>query len=401
MRLYRFRDVVGNSTTIRMLKSALVKNSLPNFIIMTGPTGTGKSTCAEIVGLYLTCLSPEDGEPCLKCRSCVTNIKALQSTGVSTNLVKKNLAHQNSKKEISELIKEVFVLKGSVGANVYILEELQELHESEQRSVLEEIDRLDKNTFVIGNTTNYNRLIPDLRGRAISFRFTTLNRTDLSLLFDRTCMKLNMKNVTSPVKKTVLGYSKGLPRNLVNMIDYVAGTQPTEEDLLDFLCYIKPSSFVALFESFSMGLKTTVEVLDFLLSKYPLQTIIDQLKEFILELLFYIEGDIVGNFEKEDVQPIRSMLPPGKIERVCALCEKLNPFTSTETDLKFTILRVRQLMSGKEIRNILSENKQNASIESIAADRTKIELEQLNREEDKGVVPLTKANFMNYFDGTK
>ena len=77
MRIYNFSKVVGNTTTVKLMKGALANNKFPRFSICAGLPGTGKSTCANIAALSLTCENPFNGEPCLQCESCKKNLEAI------------------------------------------------------------------------------------------------------------------------------------------------------------------------------------------------------------------------------------------------------------------------------------------------------------------------------------
>ena len=84
-RRYQFRDLIGNVGTTNLIRNSLKNKTFPNFVILSGLPGTGKSSSAEISALYLTCEQPGDnGEPCLQCPSCIANLKALQRSGWKT-----------------------------------------------------------------------------------------------------------------------------------------------------------------------------------------------------------------------------------------------------------------------------------------------------------------------------
>ena len=185
MRVYQFKDLFGNFGTLSLLKSSVITNSVPNFILMSGSSGTGKSSSAEILSLALTCENRVDEEPCLTCETCKSNLLALQGKGISSRVKKINLGQKNEKSDVNDLISEVFRLERTNGNVVFILEEVHSLDAGKQTALLEEIDKLDPNVYVILCTTKRKGLLDELANRAINFKFTNLKTSESRLLLDK------------------------------------------------------------------------------------------------------------------------------------------------------------------------------------------------------------------------
>jgi DNA polymerase-3 subunit gamma/tau len=67
-----FSELVGNRTEIDRLRICMRASTFRRGIILLGPTGSGKTSLAQIIARYLNCLgSTTAGEPCDgTCRSC-------------------------------------------------------------------------------------------------------------------------------------------------------------------------------------------------------------------------------------------------------------------------------------------------------------------------------------------
>ena len=65
-----FSEFVGNARAVRILRASIERGRLPHALIFAGPEGVGKKTLALILARLLNCLSPANGEPCGRCRSC-------------------------------------------------------------------------------------------------------------------------------------------------------------------------------------------------------------------------------------------------------------------------------------------------------------------------------------------
>lgn len=67
-----FRGIVGNQKTLRRLTRCIASQSLPNLILLTGPTGCGKTTLGRNIARATLCENTGAGEfePCGRCSSC-------------------------------------------------------------------------------------------------------------------------------------------------------------------------------------------------------------------------------------------------------------------------------------------------------------------------------------------
>lgn len=393
MRLYRFKDVIGNKASVKMLSKSLERNALPNFIILSGVPGTGKSTCAEITGLRLTCRNPKGPEPCLECDSCKSNIRALQSTGESNNLVKKNLGLTNSKKDIEQIINEIFILKGSVGNSVYILEEAHSLGKNEQTALLEEIDRVDANTYIIICTTKPFSLLPELRSRAISFSFNSLNSEDLNILFDRTCLKLGLGIPKSDIKQTIINYSKGVPRDLVNLLDFIKKNGASEDEIKAFLGEIPASLFINLFQNLKAGMASSVVLIDDLLRTININELTFRLKEFLLDVMFLLEADIKGKFTKQEKDAILDLFTKSKLNKLLSIFEKVDIKNITEVDLKYILIKCSRVLNDSKVANVITRNNKEASKQHYQTAKVAKEVEEFNNDDTTILKALTEFDF--------
>ena len=75
---YSFRELIGNQLNISILKRSINNGTFRQFTIFDGILGTGKSTCARIAAMALTCDNPYNGEPCCACASCKANMDAFE-----------------------------------------------------------------------------------------------------------------------------------------------------------------------------------------------------------------------------------------------------------------------------------------------------------------------------------
>lgn len=370
MRIYTFDQLIGNQHCISILKTCITQGTLPHFTIFHGIGGTGKSTCAEITALAMTCQHTMNGSPCLECTSCKSNLDAIKSGTKSSTVAKINLGRENTKTDVDRMIKEIFTLQSSERNCVYILEEAHALSTALQTSLLEEIDRLDSKTYIILCTTKLNDLIPELRSRAVLFQFKRLTDKESRLLLDK-YLQDNRISMEEEAKLAILNYTKGIPREIVTSTEFLSRNTKTLEELLDHIQQINDTVYFELFQVLATG--TIYDLNCYLkeeVDKYDIRNFINGLKEFYINMFFQIEGNVDTLAQTSNVMEFTSVSEIlKKVDRfgLGNLINKL-PSNAKRVDLSFFLINLYQYFHNKKTSDIVREKKQSVITQkSIAA----------------------------------
>lgn len=370
MRIYTFDQLIGNQHCISILKTCITQGTLPHFTIFHGIGGTGKSTCAEITALAMTCQHTMNGSPCLECTSCKSNLDAIKSGTKSSTVAKINLGRENTKTDVDRMIKEIFTLQSSERNCVYILEEAHALSTALQTSLLEEIDRLDSKTYIILCTTKLNDLIPELRSRAVLFQFKRLTDKESRLLLDK-YLQDNRISMEEEAKLAILNYTKGIPREIVTSTEFLSRNTKTLEELLDHIQQINDAVYFELFQVLATG--TIYDLNCYLkeeVDKYDIRNFINGLKEFYINMFFQIEGNVDTLAQTSNVMEFTSVSEIlKKVDRFSLgnLINKL-PSNAKRVDLSFFLINLYQYFHNKKTSDIVREKKQSVITQkSIAA----------------------------------
>lgn len=370
MRIYTFDQLIGNQHCISILKTCITQGTLPHFTIFHGIGGTGKSTCAEITALAMTCQHTMNGSPCLECTSCKSNLDAIKSGTKSSTVAKINLGRENTKTDVDRMIKEIFTLQSSERNCVYILEEAHALSTALQTSLLEEIDRLDSKTYIILCTTKLNDLIPELRSRAVLFQFKRLTDKESRLLLDK-YLRDNRISMEEEAKLAILNYTKGIPREIVTSTEFLSRNTKTLEELLDHIQQINDTVYFELFQVLATG--TIYDLNCYLkeeVDKYDIRNFINGLKEFYINMFFQIEGNVDTLAQTSNVMEFTSVSEIlKKVDRFSLgnLINKL-PSNAKRVDLSFFLINLYQYFHNKKTSDIVREKKQSVITQkSIAA----------------------------------
>lgn len=361
-RVYRFEDVIGNFSTVSIIKSAVKNGSFPNFAIMSGDSGTGKSTSAEIVSLALNCENPVDANPCLHCSSCRVNLASLQDKGKSTRVKKVNLADAEIKKDMSNIINQIFKLDVGSGRAVFILEEAHSLQANQQTALLEEIDKLSENVYVILCTTRPKSLLEELRNRAITFRFAKLKSSESKILLEKVLRRSHI-DIPSNVKDEILKYSKGVPRRIVKLVDFITKNNCDHNAIIEFLGLINPKNFYILFKSCDNVVSYT-NCLNELIMDYSVDDLVYALKKYLGDLHFLSCG--VSTFYSNTTRNDKELAEYLGRELLYKIQNFLYSFEIKEDcDFVFCMLKIRSLIlatkskgssSGVTTQNSLKES---------------------------------------------
>jgi len=370
VRIYTFDQLIGNQHCISILKTCITQGTLPHFTIFHGIGGTGKSTCAEITALAMTCQHTMNGSPCLECTSCKSNLDAIKSGTKSSTVAKINLGRENTKTDVDRMIKEIFTLQSSERNCVYILEEAHALSTALQTSLLEEIDRLDSKTYIILCTTKLNDLIPELRSRAVLFQFKRLTDKESRLLLDK-YLQDNRISMEEEAKLAILNYTKGIPREIVTSTEFLSRNTKTLDELLDHIQQINDTVYFELFQVLATG--TIYDLNCYLkeeVDKYDIRNFINGLKEFYINMFFQIEGNVDTLAQTSNVMEFTSVSEIlKKVDRFSLgnLINKL-PSNAKRVDLSFFLINLYQYFHNKKTSDIVREKKQSVITQkSIAA----------------------------------
>lgn len=285
MRLLNFNRVVGNMSTKNIIiKSLSHANGFPQVSSFVGLSGTGKSTCAEISALRLICENPDGPNPCLKCNSCKEGLKAVVGNTQSRRIKKINSASVD--KEVMEsLIREIFHQE-STESTVRIFEEVHCLDNTLQTKLLEELDRIPENMYVMFCTTKPLSMLPELRNRCQTFKFNRLTSTQANLLIDSECSRLKV-NLPRNIRRLILTHTRGIPREITRDMEFVQNNYGYigPDDFESYFCDVSFDKIRLLLKSYD-NTEQTIMLLDELLENCTPYEFISRLKDYLMDMAF-------------------------------------------------------------------------------------------------------------------
>lgn len=371
---YNFDELVGNIHVLNVIKRELENHTLNNFLIFEGSPGTGKSTCAEIIGLQKACSFPKGPNPCLECEACKINMEVLEKGNRGKNLVKYNMASPSVKSNLTKIIDEVFKNVPPFGDSVYIFEEFHNLNKMEQSALLEEFRTLDQNVFIIATTTRINDIIPEMRSRANIYTFNKLTKKEAKYLLNQLCVKNNIK-INTKVEKLIIDYAKGIPRNLIKIFEHSMSASMSIEELETFCGHIPSMTITQLFRTMKEdNLADIFQEFQRVLETFNLTTFAEQLLDYILNVTFYLTSNQSDLFEDKEKSLIRNIFEVDDLFKMCKIVETINPKTCTESQMKMTLIKLYQVFKKAPAQ---ASNLKKASKQTVEATQRNREIKTL------------------------
>ena len=159
-----FDRVIGQSTVISALKSMSQNKSIPHTTLLTGPSGTGKTTIARIISNSVGC------DP-----SCLQELNCADFKGIET----------------ARDIRRSMSLAG-LGKNrsrVYILDECHELGKPAQNALLKVLEDTPSHVWFCLATTEPEKLLITVRNRCTEFKLKKLHPKEVRDLLSYVCRK--------------------------------------------------------------------------------------------------------------------------------------------------------------------------------------------------------------------
>lgn len=393
--LISFKNVIGNNRIKGLLTRQLENQTFTQFNIFEGTFGTGKSTTAKLVAMRLTCENPNGADPCCECESCKNNLKAFKTTGSSPNVKIVNFGTFLNKEDVTNLIKDVFVLKSGSESQVYIFEEVHVLKDLKgaQTAFLEEIDRMPSNVFIIMCTTKLYDVIPELVSRALRYRFSKLTYDESRILVG------SIAGDKLPVKTTnlIIRHSRGVPRNLINNTRFVLDNNITAEEYKDFVQDVDEEELCALLLTMQdTDLKSFANLSKKLAESLEATVIQNRMNELMLNALFHLKG-VDTDLSDYSQSVVKEVLTEATIDKCLKALEKLSN-RSTTSEVELALYKMRMAVQNKQTKDVYADSVYQASRAKETAKFLRMELEdtKVSDSDGNGLQPLNLAKLTQF-----
>ncbi len=165
-----FDDVSGQDHITSVLKYECQNRKFSHAYLFCGSRGTGKTTCAKILAKAVNCESPQNGNPCGECASCM----AIDS-GSAIDVLEMDAASNNGVDNIRDIRDEVVYTPSMLKYRVYIVDEVHMLSTSAFNALLKTLEEPPAHVIFILATTEMHKLPSTIISRCQLFDFRRIS----------------------------------------------------------------------------------------------------------------------------------------------------------------------------------------------------------------------------------
>lgn len=199
------KQIVGQEDAVQTLKEMLENKRLPHALLLSGPSGVGKTTLARILQTKLNC-SDKD----------FTEINCAENCGVDKI---RTLCSQSNVLPMNE-----------GGTRIWYLDESHMISGGGQQASLGMLENAPDHAYYILATTEPQKLINTIHTRCTELKLRKLTPTELTSLV-KSIMEKEGIELSSPVIAELVEVADGSARKALVLLDQVHGLDDDESKL--------------------------------------------------------------------------------------------------------------------------------------------------------------------------
>jgi DNA polymerase III subunit gamma/tau len=163
-----FSEIIGNTKNVGIITGYFVKRQLVKSWLLSGNSGSGKTTTARVMAMAVNCQNMEKGtaEPCLECDSC-----KMALTGSHPDIKEMNAGSGEGKIAGVEATLDTIKFKPRFTCKVIIIDEAHLMTPKAAQSILKVLEEPPARVMWILATTDPNKLPPPMLGRCVKLYF--------------------------------------------------------------------------------------------------------------------------------------------------------------------------------------------------------------------------------------
>ncbi len=213
-RPHTFDDIIGHEVFKKYFIERIKRGTLPQFIVLEGPEGLGKTSIAEVIAITVNYGFDDSPQKTKAIQEVIDNRHSIDC------IKKFNMAKDSGKNTAKEVLAELSPSMSTTGRKVVICDESHAIVESAQDVFLVETEYIPKNTYLIMCTTDKSKLKATLLSRAVCIPLSALTTSQMVQVLKKEAASRNLKiQGGDTMLRIIAEWADNKPRAALNILN--------------------------------------------------------------------------------------------------------------------------------------------------------------------------------------
>jgi len=199
-----FKEIIGQTNSVKILRSKLKSKTLPHAILFSGPSGCGKTTLARIVRKALQCGMHD-----------FTELDCADFRGI--DMVRNIRTH-------------LYQAPISGKCRIWLIDECHKMTGDAQNAFLKMLEDTPNHVYFMLATTDPQKLKTTIRTRCTEIVVKPLNSKHMNQLLNSVCSQENLR-IPSEVLEKIIDNSNGSARKALVLLDQIIELKDADDML--------------------------------------------------------------------------------------------------------------------------------------------------------------------------
>lgn len=360
-RPHTFDDIIGHEVFKKYFIERIKRGTLPQFIVLEGPEGLGKTSIAEVIAITVNYGFDDSPQKTKAIQEVIDNRHSIDC------IKKFNMAKDSGKDTAKEVLAELSPSMSTTGRKVVICDESHAIVESAQDVFLVETEYIPKNTYLIMCTTDKSKLKATLLSRAVCIPLSALTTSQMVQVLKKEAASRNLTiQGGDTMLRIIAEWADNKPRAALNILNAFGENDVVSTEMVrEFIGSMDISEILPLVTSLAGSLTYGLTFISEM--KFS-----DGLVDSLVEVLRIKMGQPSYKVSLEQYQDAKRKLENVPEEAIMKLLHsvagapKLNRATMVSAYISAHMSYARIFNSGREV--LVEEQTQKLASRSLAPD---------------------------------
>ena len=329
----KFEDVVGQEPITTTIKNQIKHGRVAHAYLFSGGRGSGKTSTAKILARAVSCLNPQNGEPCNECEICKAALD-----GSLTDISEIDAASNNGVDNIRDIREEVEFVPTNAKYRVYIIDEVHMLSTGAFNALLKTLEEPPKHVIFILATTEPQKLPVTILSRCQRYDFRRISQENIMKRLSFICQEIGVEAEEGALR-LIAKMADGAMRDAISLLDRCVtdgDTKITEEKIKNL---VGVPEFELLSQMVEVIAKKDIDSLFAITQKLiglskDLEYFLNELMKFIRDIVVYRITNEIEGYAEEEKQKMKEL---ANLYEKQQLLDMITHLSELQNNLKWAI----------------------------------------------------------------